>query len=70
MSGSHPQQLGPGVAPLAGQASEEALKALARAFGVARGDVTLVTGARSRSKIVDVAGATPEMLAGLLAGGP
>ncbi len=35
--------------------------------GVARRDVTLVTGARSRSKIVDVAGADPAVLERLLA---
>jgi uncharacterized protein YggU (UPF0235/DUF167 family) len=50
-----------------GEATDAALAAVAAAFGVARRDVTLVTGARSRSKIVDVAGADPAVLERLLA---
>jgi uncharacterized protein len=50
-----------------GEATAAALAALADAFGVARHDVTLVAGARSRSKIVDVAGADPARLERLLA---
>lgn len=50
-----------------GEATAAALAALAAAFGVGRNDVTLVAGARSRSKIVDVAGADPARLEHLLA---
>ncbi len=51
-----------------GEATEAALAALAEAFGVARRDVTLVSGARSRSKIIEVAYADPAVLERLLAG--
>jgi uncharacterized protein YggU (UPF0235/DUF167 family) len=37
-----------------GQATEAALQALATAIGVRRREVTLVTGASSRTKLVDV----------------
>ena len=53
-----------------GAATEAALLALARAFGVRRSAVTLVTGATSRTKVVDVAGGTEATLAGLLAEPP
>jgi uncharacterized protein YggU (UPF0235/DUF167 family) len=49
-----------------GEATAAALAALAAAFGVGRRDVTLVAGARSRVKIVDVAGADPALLEQLL----
>ena len=39
-----------------GKATEAALRAVAGAFGVRRRDVTLVSGAASRNKIVDVDG--------------
>ena len=51
-----------------GQANEAALAALARAFGVRRRSVTLVTGAASRTKIVDVDGGKQAVLDRLLAG--
>jgi uncharacterized protein YggU (UPF0235/DUF167 family) len=51
-----------------GKATEAALAAVAGAFGVRRGAVTLVSGASSRTKIVDVAGGDPGILADLLAG--
>jgi uncharacterized protein len=50
-----------------GQATTAALAAVAAAFGVRRHAVTLVTGASSRTKIVDVAGADPAVLDRLLA---
>jgi uncharacterized protein len=50
-----------------GEATEAALAAVAVAFGVARRDVTLVAGARSRSKIIDVTGADAAVLERLLA---
>jgi uncharacterized protein len=50
-----------------GKATEAALAAVAAAFGVRRDGVTLVTGASSRTKIVDVADGDPAVLAGLLA---
>jgi uncharacterized protein len=51
-----------------GKATEAALTAVARAFGVRRRDVVLVTGAKSRLKVVDVAGGDPELLDRLLGG--
>jgi uncharacterized protein YggU (UPF0235/DUF167 family) len=50
-----------------GRATDAALSAIAEAFGVRRRAVTLVAGARSRTKIVDVTGAGPADLARLLA---
>ena len=54
--------------PVDGRATEAALAAVATAFGVRRSAVTLVTGATSRTKVVDVAGGDPAVLARLLAG--
>ncbi len=51
-----------------GQATEAALTAVAAAFGVRRRAVTLVAGAASRTKIVEVEGADPGTLDRLLAG--
>ena len=53
-----------------GKATEAALAALAAAFGVRRQAVTLVAGASSRTKVVDVVGADQATLARLLAGSP
>ena len=50
-----------------GQATAAALAAVAAAFGVRRQAVTLVAGATSRRKIVDVPGADPAVLDRLLA---
>jgi uncharacterized protein YggU (UPF0235/DUF167 family) len=50
-----------------GQATEAALAAVAAAFGVRRRAVTLVAGASSRTKILDVEGAEPATLSRLLA---
>ncbi len=50
-----------------GKATDAALAAVAAAFGVRRSAVTLVSGASSRTKIVDVAAGDPRILAGLLA---
>jgi uncharacterized protein YggU (UPF0235/DUF167 family) len=49
-----------------GKATEAALAAVADAFGVRRHAVTLVSGASSRTKIVDVTDADPAVLARLL----
>ena len=51
-----------------GQATEAALAAVAAAFGVPRRAVTLVTGATSRTKILEVEGADPDVLRRLSAG--
>jgi uncharacterized protein len=51
-----------------GQATAAALDAVAAAFGVRRHAVRLVSGAASRTKIIDVAGADPAVLDRLLAG--
>jgi uncharacterized protein len=53
--------------PVGGEATDATLAAVAVAFGVSRSEVTLVAGARSRSKIVEVAGADPALLRRLLA---
>jgi uncharacterized protein YggU (UPF0235/DUF167 family) len=50
-----------------GRATAAALAAVAAAFGVRRGAVTLVSGATSRTKIIEVAGADPAVLDRLLA---
>ncbi len=52
-----------------GRATAAALSALAVAFGVRPHAVTLVAGAASRTKIVDVAGADPAVLERLLTAG-
>jgi uncharacterized protein YggU (UPF0235/DUF167 family) len=49
-----------------GQATAAALAAVATAFGARRHAVTLVAGASSRTKIMDVAGADPAVLDRLL----
>jgi uncharacterized protein len=41
-----------------GKATEAALRAVAEAFDVKRRDVTLVTGAASREKVVEIDGET------------
>jgi uncharacterized protein len=50
-----------------GRATAAALSAVAAAFGVRRHAVTLVAGAASRTKVLDVAGADPAVLGRLLA---
>jgi uncharacterized protein YggU (UPF0235/DUF167 family) len=42
--------------PLAGAATQAALRAAATAFKVAASDVTLVSGAASRDKVIEIAG--------------
>jgi uncharacterized protein YggU (UPF0235/DUF167 family) len=50
-----------------GKATAAALAAVADAFGVRRSAVRLVSGAASRTKIVDIDGGDPHVLAALLA---
>jgi uncharacterized protein len=50
-----------------GRATVAALDAVAAAFGVRRDAAILVSGAASRTKIIDVEGADPGVLARLLA---
>jgi uncharacterized protein len=50
-----------------GRATAAALASVAAAFGIGRDSVRLVAGARSRVKILDVAGADPGTLERLLA---
>ena len=50
-----------------GSATEAALTAVAAAFGVRRSAVTLVAGAASRTKIIDVAGGNQDVLTRLFA---
>jgi uncharacterized protein len=54
--------------PVDGKATDAALDALAVAFGVRRPAVTLVAGATSRTKVVEVDGGDPAVLDRLLAG--
>jgi len=49
-----------------GRATQAALAAVADAFGVRRDAVTLVTGKTSRTKVVEVIGGDPRILADLL----
>jgi len=51
-----------------GKATEAALAAVAAAFGTRRRAVTLVAGASSRAKILEVEGADPATLSRLLTG--
>ena len=69
VGGDHGGALVVRVSPRAtgGQATAAALAAVADALGVRRSAVTLVTGAASRTKVLDVAGAEPAELARLLA---
>jgi uncharacterized protein YggU (UPF0235/DUF167 family) len=57
VGGRHGDAIVVAVSPRAvdGKATEAALRAVADAFGVRRGDVTLVTGATSRDKVVEIA---------------
>jgi uncharacterized protein YggU (UPF0235/DUF167 family) len=50
-----------------GKATEAALATVADAFGVRRSAVRLVSGAASRTKIVDIDAGDPQVLAALLA---
>jgi len=50
-----------------GKATEAALAAVADSFGIRRSAVRLVSGASSRTKIVDADGGDPRILAALLA---
>ncbi len=56
-----------GARAVDGRATEAALAAVAEAFGVRRSAVTLVTGTTSRTKVVEIDGATPAVLDRLLA---
>lgn len=51
-----------------GKATDAALGAVADAFGVRRRDVRLISGATSRTKVVEVEGGDPAVLERLLAG--
>jgi uncharacterized protein YggU (UPF0235/DUF167 family) len=59
-----------GARTVDGKATEAALAAVADAFGVRRSAVALVTGATSRTKVVDVDGGTDDVLRALLTPGP
>ena len=58
VGGRHGDALAVSVAARAvdGKATEAALRAVAEAFGVPRRDVTLVTGATSRRKVIEIDG--------------
>lgn len=51
-----------------GRATEAALRAVAEAFGLAMRELTLVSGATSRTKIVDISGDHHDRLQELLGG--
>ena len=52
---------------MGGQATEAALAAVAAAFGLRKRAVTLIAGAASRTKVLEVEGADPATLSRLLA---
>jgi uncharacterized protein (TIGR00251 family) len=54
--------------PVDGAANEEVVKVLAKAFGVAKSNVSIVSGETSKTKRVRVIGATPERLRQLAGG--
>lgn len=54
--------------PVDGAANEEVVKVLAKAFGVAKSNVTIVSGETSKTKRVRVIGATLEQLRQLAGG--
>ena len=54
-----------GARAVEGQATEAALRALAEALGIRRRDVTLVSGATSRDKVVEVEGDVAQVTANL-----
>ena len=56
-----------GARAVGGQATEAALAAVAAAFGVRRRAVTLVAGAASRTKVIEIAGGDQAVLDELLA---
>jgi uncharacterized protein len=70
VGGAHDGALVVRVSPRAvqGKATAAALATIAEAFGVPRPAVTLVSGAASRTKVVNVAGGDPAVLDRLLAG--
>ena len=69
VGGSHDGALVVRVAARAvdGAATKAVLRELATAFGVRARDVVLVTGATSRTKVVEIAGGDPKVLETLLA---
>jgi uncharacterized protein (TIGR00251 family) len=56
--------------PADGAANAELVKLLARALDVRRGDVSIVAGASSRGKLIEVAGLNAQTARGRLAGAP
>ena len=55
-----------GARAVEGQATEAVLKAVAQAFGLRPYDVVLVSGATSRTKVLDVRGGSEQVLRDLL----
>lgn len=54
--------------PVDGAANVEVVKVLAKAFGVAKSNVSIVSGETSKTKRIRVVGATPEQLRQLAGG--
>ena len=50
-----------GAQAVDGAATEAALRALAKALGLRRGDLRLILGATSRTKVVEIAGEADEL---------
>jgi uncharacterized protein (TIGR00251 family) len=56
--------------PVDGAANAALIELLAQAFGVARGSIKIVSGATSRTKVVDIDGASEADVARILAAAP
>ena len=48
--------------PVGGAANDAVIETLAKALGVPKRDVTIVNGATSRAKVVEISGLTPDEL--------
>jgi uncharacterized protein (TIGR00251 family) len=51
-----------GARPVNGEANQALVRFLARAFGLSPGEVRITSGARSRTKVVELPGITPERI--------
>lgn len=52
--------------PVNGEANQALIRFLARAFGLSPGEVRITSGARSRTKVVELPGIIPEKIKGVI----